>query len=499
MPADDKLSHCRYYRGEEENPYGDLRAWFWDMERVYVQHKDGFHGELEYFRDHGAKEVSGIPTELLDVMITSWGKSAYDVRGELPVFYRWMEAYLNGPTDEPVPRTAHDERCLHFDRPDGDTWALARIDHKVLKAIERSPLWEREELPDVPLTQEQMMSLAKGCDPKYGSVYAPFLLGGWIYITRSGDWLKKFRYQRRRDGRYHLEEGFTMPKARGEDLLTFVLYQDFFSPGILNEEMEELFHDLWFKDYRFYRPGAEAPEGGAELWFWEAERDWRWLCTHGCHGLLMDCETDYLCHGLEDFHADDKVPRRLKAYLWYRLYYPKESWLRPYDGDPAHYRHPTDRRFDFFRNCGIMMSLAFRVYYERDYLGLERSEALEAFNTPAESIADYASKYRRFVDLGYGEDAYIWLALSDFYEESMALGFEMDMGAALERINPKALEDATALAETLATMTDVQALGNAILSQWRMHARGGYDTERLWEAGAAFFYAFDRLLALAGG
>ena len=41
-----------------------------------------------------------------------------------------------------------------------------------------------------------MVSLVKGYDPDFDSRFAPFLLGGWFYITRSGYWLKKFKYKK---------------------------------------------------------------------------------------------------------------------------------------------------------------------------------------------------------------------------------------------------------------------------------------------------------------
>ena len=47
------------------------------------------------------------------------------------------------------------ERTIYFNRNDKDTWAMARLHHSLLKEIEDNPLWEREEIPDIPLTEEQ--------------------------------------------------------------------------------------------------------------------------------------------------------------------------------------------------------------------------------------------------------------------------------------------------------------------------------------------------------
>ena len=38
------IKHCRYYRGQKVNPNTDdpNMAWFWDMERVYVESNGKF-------------------------------------------------------------------------------------------------------------------------------------------------------------------------------------------------------------------------------------------------------------------------------------------------------------------------------------------------------------------------------------------------------------------------------------------------------------------------
>ena len=51
------------------------------------------------------------------------------------------------------------EKTIYFDRNDKDTWAMARLHHSLLKEIEDNPLWEREEIPDIPLTDEQVERL----------------------------------------------------------------------------------------------------------------------------------------------------------------------------------------------------------------------------------------------------------------------------------------------------------------------------------------------------
>ncbi len=57
-----------------------------------------------------------------------------------------------------------EEREIFFRRNDADTWALARLHHSLLLQIQDSPLWEREDIPDIPLTEEQMVSFVRGLD-----------------------------------------------------------------------------------------------------------------------------------------------------------------------------------------------------------------------------------------------------------------------------------------------------------------------------------------------
>lgn len=96
-----RLSHCRYYRGQEQCPYSrddGHMMWFWEMERVYVAN-GGFTGEGDDYRAYGGKEFSGIPRSLLYVMFTSWGKSTYDMQASLPEFYSLVDEYLEIASD----------------------------------------------------------------------------------------------------------------------------------------------------------------------------------------------------------------------------------------------------------------------------------------------------------------------------------------------------------------------------------------------------------------
>lgn len=133
------------------------------------------------------------------------------------------------------------EKTIYFNRNDKDTWAMARLHHSLLKEIEDNPLWEWEIIPDIPLTEEQMVSMVKGYDPDFDSRFAPFLLGGWFYITRSGYWLKKFKYKKGDDGYYHITEHYTTDHAKGQNLLAQIIVEGYFQPPILDDRIRALF------------------------------------------------------------------------------------------------------------------------------------------------------------------------------------------------------------------------------------------------------------------
>ena len=133
------------------------------------------------------------------------------------------------------------ENTIYFDRNDKDTWAMARLHQSLLLQIQDNPLWEREEIPDIPLTEEQMISLVKGYNPDWDCRFAPFYLGGWFYITRSGYWLKKFKYKKGDDGFYNITEHYTTDHTKGQNLLMQIIIEGYFQPRIIDDRLRDLF------------------------------------------------------------------------------------------------------------------------------------------------------------------------------------------------------------------------------------------------------------------
>ena len=136
------------------------------------------------------------------------------------------------------------EHDLYFDRNDKDTWAMARLHHSLLLQIQNSPLWEKEDVPDIPLTEAQMVTFVKSYSPSWEYRYAPYLLGGWFYITRSGWWLKKFKYQKQADGFYHVTENYTTAKEKGRNLLAQVLIEGNFEEDIRDERLSAILKEI---------------------------------------------------------------------------------------------------------------------------------------------------------------------------------------------------------------------------------------------------------------
>lgn len=136
------------------------------------------------------------------------------------------------------------KHSIYFNRNDKDTWALARLRRSLLLEIQDSPLWEKEDIPDIPLTERHMIALVKGYDPGWECRYTIFMLGGWFYITRSGHWLKKLKYQLGNDGFYHVIDHYTTEHSKGQNLLMQIIYEGHFEPRIFDDRIQKLFIEI---------------------------------------------------------------------------------------------------------------------------------------------------------------------------------------------------------------------------------------------------------------
>lgn len=90
-----RIRQCRYYSGQVVSPFNDATMdWFWAMERVYVFSQGQFIGERDYYKQINGKNYPGIPFDLLMILFTSWGKTAYSIKDSINDFYKLIDKYL---------------------------------------------------------------------------------------------------------------------------------------------------------------------------------------------------------------------------------------------------------------------------------------------------------------------------------------------------------------------------------------------------------------------
>ncbi len=92
--------------------------------------------------------------------------------------------------------------------------------------------WVPEVVPSLTLTEQQYKTFVRGYTPDWECRYAPYRFKDWLYITRSGFWLKKFCFERCDDGLYHLSKLYTVKDMAGKDLIKTVLIEGYFKPQI---------------------------------------------------------------------------------------------------------------------------------------------------------------------------------------------------------------------------------------------------------------------------
>ncbi len=65
-----RLSHCRYYKGEDECPYenGDIKSDYWWYESYYVRGTTDRWAYDDYM-NFGGKAFPGVPPQVLGVML----------------------------------------------------------------------------------------------------------------------------------------------------------------------------------------------------------------------------------------------------------------------------------------------------------------------------------------------------------------------------------------------------------------------------------------------
>lgn len=114
---------------------------------------------------------------------------------------------------------------------------------------EDTPIWNvkwfPEITPDIPLDDSQYETFCRGYYPGWDCRYAPIKIGEWHYFVRSGFWLKKYRFEKKEDGLYHLVDSYTSRKEMGRNLLMECFEDGDYKPRVLSEEFTREYFDMY--------------------------------------------------------------------------------------------------------------------------------------------------------------------------------------------------------------------------------------------------------------
>lgn len=101
--------------------------------------------------------------------------------------------------------------------------------------VENNQLWFKRATVDFPLTDEQYKIFKNGYAPDWECRFAPVFMNGWFYITRSGHWLFKFKYEKKEDGLWHITANYDTHFIPGYSVMLNVIREGYFEPQIFTE------------------------------------------------------------------------------------------------------------------------------------------------------------------------------------------------------------------------------------------------------------------------
>lgn len=111
-------------------------------------------------------------------------------------------------------------------------YVLTMLREDIMLAIEHSPEWEEERVEHIALTEAEYASLKAGFAPDWDFRYEPRYINGWHYFSHTGYWVKKFRFELKSDGMYHLERSYTTKIERGRNILVESFIEGYYDPPI---------------------------------------------------------------------------------------------------------------------------------------------------------------------------------------------------------------------------------------------------------------------------
>lgn len=125
--------------------------------------------------------------------------------------------------------------------------------------VAKSRLWFKRETVDFPLTDEQYEIFKKGYAPDWDCRFAPVFMDGWFYITRSGFWLFKFKYEKKKDGLWHITANYDTPFGSGFGFLLTLIHEGYFEPRIFGERDEQRYMEAMCEVVQVPRGVTEKP------------------------------------------------------------------------------------------------------------------------------------------------------------------------------------------------------------------------------------------------
>jgi hypothetical protein len=120
----------------------------------------------------------------------------------------------------------------------------SKLFDEILK-VERNGNWVKIPFADYPLTKDEMEIFNEGYGPDWECRYAPCYLNGWHYIVRSGTFVRKFKYQKQRDGRYHITEMYGAEPDLDWDVFYHVMCIGYFKRSIDNPRKRDEYFENW--------------------------------------------------------------------------------------------------------------------------------------------------------------------------------------------------------------------------------------------------------------
>ena len=125
--------------------------------------------------------------------------------------------------------------------------------------VKNNRLWFKRATVDFPLTDEQYEVFKKGYVPDWECRFAPVYMDGWFYITRSGFWLFKFKYEKKKDGLWHITANYDTPHTPGYSVMLNVIHEGYFEPQIFTERDMKRYLKALKESSRLPLPVAESP------------------------------------------------------------------------------------------------------------------------------------------------------------------------------------------------------------------------------------------------